>query len=50
MQTAAEAFLSQAVHENLIQETHLNDLKNRRMTTDRLLGLYITIQQRRATK
>ncbi|MFJ7736386.1 M15 family metallopeptidase [Lysinibacillus sp. NPDC097287] len=50
MFTEAEAFLSQAVKEGIIQQVHLNDLKNRTMTTDRLLGLYITVQQRRATK
>lgn len=50
MFTEAEEFLSQAVKEGIIQKVHLNDLKNRTMTTDRLLGLYITIQQRRATK
>ena len=45
-----KSILSQAVKEGIIQKVHLNDLKNRTMTTDRLLGLYITIQQRRATK
>lgn len=43
MFTEAEAFLTQAVKEGVIQQVHLNDLKNRTMTTDRLLGLYITV-------
>ncbi|WPK12221.1 M15 family metallopeptidase [Lysinibacillus louembei] len=50
MQTAAEAFLAQAVKDGIIQESHLKDLQNKQMTTDRLLGLYITIDQRRAAK
>lgn len=50
MQTAAEAFLKQAVKDGIIQESHLKDLQNKQMTTDRLLGLYITIDQRRSTK
>lgn len=50
MKTEAEAFLTQAVKEGVIQESHLKDLKNLTMSTDRLLGLYITIQQRRNTK
>lgn len=40
--------VAQAIKEGIIQDTHLKDLKNGVMTTDRLLGLYITIQQRRA--
>ncbi|GLC88713.1 M15 family metallopeptidase [Lysinibacillus piscis] len=47
METAAEAFLAQAIQEGVIQASHLKDLQNKHMTTDRLLGLYITIQQRR---
>lgn len=47
MQTAAEAFIAQAVQEGIIQASHLTDLQNKQMTTDRLLGLYITIDQRR---
>lgn len=50
MFTEAEAFLAQAVKDGVIQESHLSALKNRTMTTDRLVGLYITIEQRRATK
>lgn len=47
MQTAAEEFIAKAVKDELIKEFHLDDIRNKRMTTDRLLGLYITIQQRR---
>ncbi|WP_342558939.1 M15 family metallopeptidase [Metasolibacillus sp. FSL K6-0083] len=51
MQTAAEAFLAQAAKDGIIQDSHLKDLQNKQMTTDRLLGLYVTIEQRRsATK
>lgn len=47
MYTEAEKFIEQAVNDGIIQKQHLDDLRNRKMTTDRLLGLYITIQQRR---
>ena len=47
MVTEAENFIEQAVTDGIINATHLADLKNKKMTTDRLLGLYITIQQRR---
>ncbi|MEC1177604.1 M15 family metallopeptidase [Metasolibacillus meyeri] len=50
MQTAAEAFLVQAVKDGIIQASHLVDLQNKQMTTARLLGLYITIDERRSTK
>jgi len=46
MKTETENFLAQAVKEGIIQESHLKDLQNGTMTTDRLIGLYITIQQR----
>ncbi|KYG89296.1 peptidoglycan L-alanyl-D-glutamate endopeptidase [[Bacillus] sp. KCTC 13219] len=49
MQTAAEAFLAQAVKDGIIQATHLKDLQNKQMTTDRLLGLYLTINERRSS-
>ncbi|MCT6925596.1 M15 family metallopeptidase [Metasolibacillus sp.] len=49
MQTAAEQYLAQAVKDGIIQASHLKDLQNKQMTTDRLFGLYITIQQRRST-
>ena len=48
MRTATEKYITQAVNNGIIQESHLKDLQNGMMTTDRLLGLYITIQQRRA--
>jgi len=38
---------AQAVKDGIIQESHLKDLQNGTMMTDRLIGLYITIQQRR---
>lgn len=50
MYTAAEQFIEQAVKDGIIQKQHLDDIRNRKMTTDRLLGLYITIQQRRNKK
>lgn len=48
MRTETENYIAQATKEGIIQDSHLKDLKNGVMTTDRLLGLYITIQQRRA--
>ncbi|MGG2111899.1 M15 family metallopeptidase [Lysinibacillus pakistanensis] len=50
MKTETENFIAQAVKDGIIQESHLKDLQNGTMTTDRLIGLYITIQQRRNTK
>lgn len=50
MKTEAENFIAQAVKDGIIQASHLKDLQSGVMTTDRLVGLYITIQQRRATK
>lgn len=47
MKTETENFIAQAVKDGIIQESHLKDLQNGTMTTDRLMGLYITIQQRR---
>ncbi len=47
MKTEAENFIAQAVEEEIIKESHLKDLQNGTMTTDRLIGLYITVQQRR---
>ena len=48
MKTEAESYLTQAVKEGIIKDTHLKDLQSGEMTTDRLLGLYITIEQRRS--
>ena len=43
--------LEQAVKEGTHSKPyHLDDLRNKKMTADRLLGLYITIQQRRNKK
>jgi len=47
MKTETENFIAQAVKEGIIKASHLKDLQNGVMTTDRLIGLYITIQQRR---
>ncbi|UDK97181.1 M15 family metallopeptidase [Lysinibacillus sphaericus] len=47
MRTETEDFIAQAVKDGIIQSSHLKDLQNGTMTTDRLIGLYITIQQRR---
>ncbi|MFJ7647701.1 M15 family metallopeptidase [Lysinibacillus sp. NPDC097279] len=47
MKTETENFIAQAIKDGVIQASHLKDLQNGMMTTDRLLGLYITIQQRR---
>ena len=43
----AEKYLEQAVSAGIIQGSHLKDLQNGQMNTDRLLGLFITIEQRR---
>ncbi|WP_107951374.1 M15 family metallopeptidase [Lysinibacillus parviboronicapiens] len=48
MKTETENFIAQAVKEGIIQESHLKDIQIDNMTTDRLVGLYITIQQRRS--
>ncbi|MGE7090308.1 M15 family metallopeptidase [Lysinibacillus sp. NPDC048646] len=50
MKTETENFIAQAVKDGIIQASHLKDLQNGTMTTDRLMGLYITIQQRRNNK
>ncbi|MGE7094377.1 M15 family metallopeptidase [Lysinibacillus sp. NPDC048646] len=46
MKTETENFIAQAIKVGIIQESHLKDLQSGSMTTDRLVGLYITIQQR----
>ncbi|OEC01180.1 peptidoglycan L-alanyl-D-glutamate endopeptidase [Lysinibacillus sphaericus] len=48
MRTETENFIAQAVKDGIINASHLKDLRNGLMTTDRLIGLYITIQQRRS--
>ncbi|TKI50610.1 M15 family metallopeptidase [Lysinibacillus tabacifolii] len=50
MRTETENFIAQAVKEGIINASHLKDLQSGLMTTDRLVGLYITIQQRRNRK
>ncbi|MFJ7646882.1 hypothetical protein ACIQ1H_05005 [Lysinibacillus sp. NPDC097279] len=45
-----ENFIAQAVKDGIIQALHLKDLQNGVMTTDRLIELYITIEQRRNNK
>ena len=47
LRTETEQFIEKAVKEGVIQLSHLKELQNGTMTTDRLLGLYITINQRR---
>ncbi|WP_255505316.1 hypothetical protein [Lysinibacillus sphaericus] len=48
MKTEAENYIAQAVKDGIIQASHLKDLQSGAMTADRLIGLYITIQQRRS--
>jgi peptidoglycan LD-endopeptidase CwlK len=47
MKTETENYIAQAVKDGIIQASHLKDLQSGAMTTDRLVGLCITIQQRR---
>ena len=47
LRTETEQFIEKAAKEGVIQLSHLKDLQSGAMTTDRLLGLYITINQRR---
>lgn len=46
LKTETENYFAQAVKDGIIKASHLKDLQNEVMTTDRLIGLYITIQQR----
>lgn len=48
LRTEAENFIAAAVKEGLINKSHLDDIRNGDMTNDRLLGLKITIDMRRA--
>ncbi len=50
MKTETENFITQAVKDGIINASHLKDLQSGAMTTDRLIGLYNTIQQRRNDK
>lgn len=47
LQESAENYLAKAVTDGLIKDVHLKDFQNNLMTGDRLLGLLITIEQRR---
>lgn len=48
IKTETEEFLCQAVKDGIINESHLKDLQNGVMTTDRLVGLQTTILHRRS--
>ncbi|MEX3745002.1 M15 family metallopeptidase [Lysinibacillus xylanilyticus] len=48
IKTETENYIAQAVKDGIIQASHLKDLQSGAMTTDRLLGLNITIQKRRS--
>jgi len=50
IETKAENYIAHAVKVGIFQASHLKNLQNGTMTTDRLLGLHITIQQRRDNK
>ncbi len=50
LKTETENFITQAVKDGIINASHLKDLQSNAMTTDRLIGLYNTIQQRRNDK
>ena len=46
MQTSAEKIVEYAVKKGLIQASHLTELKNKQLTTDRVVGLLATILDR----
>ncbi|MGA3677856.1 M15 family metallopeptidase [Lysinibacillus agricola] len=48
IKTETENYIAQAVKDGIIQASHLKHLQSGAMTTDRLLGLNITIQKRRS--
>ena len=50
MKTAAQAYLTQACKDGIINDTHAKAVADGTMTTDRLLGLFMTVEQRRQTK
>ncbi|AVK96677.1 M15 family metallopeptidase [Lysinibacillus sphaericus] len=50
IRTETENFIAQAVKDGIINASHLKDLQSGVMTTDRLIGLYITIEKRRNNK
>ncbi|MFF2797175.1 hypothetical protein [Lysinibacillus xylanilyticus] len=43
-----EGLITQAVKDDITQNSYLKGVQSGAMTTDRLVGLYITIQQRRS--
>lgn len=47
IRTETEDFLAKAVKDGIINASHLKDLQNGEMTTDRLLGLQMTVLNRR---
>lgn len=47
IRTETEDFLAKAVKEGIINDTHLKALQNGTMTTDRLVGLQMTVLNRR---
>lgn len=47
IKTETEDFLTQAAKEGIINDSHVKDLQNGTMTTDRLVGLQMTILNRR---
>src|SRR5690606_18759879 len=52
VKTETVEYLKQAVKDGYIKQTHVDDVENGKMTTDRLIGLFATIMHRRdkATK
>lgn len=48
MVSETENFITQAVKDGIVNKSHLRDLQSGNMTTDRLLGLIVTIEQRRS--
>ena len=47
LRAETEDFLTQAVKDGIINDSHVKDLQNGEMTTDRLLGLQMTVLNRR---
>lgn len=47
IRTETEDFLARAAKDGIINDSHLKDLQNGTMTTDRLIGLQMTILSRR---
>lgn len=47
VKTETVEYLKQAVKDGYIKQTHVDDVENGKMTTDRLIGLFATIMHRR---